>query len=306
MTHVAVLMGGWSSEREISLVSGRAVARALEAEGLQVTAVDVDRNIAVTLAELKPDVAFNALHGTWGEDGCVQGILETLEIPYTHSGVMASAVCMDKEMTNRLCAQAGIRVPDGRVVKSETLFEGDPMPRPYVVKPVAEGSSVGVVIVTEETNAGSPISSTAEGPWTHCEELLVEQFIPGRELTVSVMGGRALAVTELRPRSGFYDYDAKYTEGLTEHLLPAPVEDDVAEAAKAAALKAHELLKCRGVTRSDFRFDDTKGVDGLYFLEINTQPGFTPLSLVPEQAAYTGMDFRSLCRWIVEDASCRR
>jgi len=302
MTHVAVLMGGWSSERAISLVSGKAVVDALEALGMQVTPVDVDRDIAAVLTELKPDIAFNALHGPWGEDGCVQGVLETLGIPYTHSGVTASAIAMDKELTNRLCATAGIRVPEGRVVHRDALFEGDPMPRPYVVKPVNEGSSVGVVIVTGET----AVCPGADGPWATTEHLLVEAFVPGRELTVSVMGDRALGVTELRPRSGFYDYAAKYTDGLTDHLVPAPIDDSIARQAEEMALKAHELLRCRGVTRSDFRFDEEKGAEGLYFLEINTQPGLTPLSLVPEQAAYRGIDFKSLCQWIVEDASCQR
>jgi len=303
MTHVAVLMGGWSAERGISLVSGKAVVDALEAAGMRVTAVDVDRNIAAVLSELKPDVAFNALHGPWGEDGSVQGVLETLGIPYTHSGVMASAIAMDKEMTNRLCAAAGIRVPQGRVVHRDALFSADPMPRPFVVKPVNEGSSVGVVIVTEESD---PIRRTDDGPWKSARHLLVEAFIPGRELTVSVMGDRALCVTELRPRQGFYDFEAKYTDGLTEHLVPAPLDEAIADEAMEMALKAHRLLKCRGVTRSDFRFDAERGAEGLYFLEINTQPGLTPLSLVPEQAAHMGIDFKSLCRWIVEDASCQR
>jgi D-alanine-D-alanine ligase len=306
MKHVAVLMGGWSSEREISLVSGKAVVQALAGTKYMVTPVDVGRDIASVLSELKPDVAFNALHGPWGEDGCVQGLLETLDIPYTHSGVMASAVAMDKDMTNRLCATTSIRVPEGRVVHRDMLFEADPMPRPFVVKPLNEGSSVGVVIVTEDSNLGSPISRDAAGPWQTTERLLVEAFIPGRELTVSVMGDKALGVTELRPQRGFYDYDAKYTSGLTEHLVPAPVDDSIAEQAQEMALMAHKLLRCRGVTRSDFRFDEERGADGLYFLEINTQPGLTPLSLVPEQAKHQGIDFKALCEWIVEDASCHR
>jgi D-alanine-D-alanine ligase len=248
-------------------------------------------------------VAFNALHGPWGEDGCMQGVLETLGIPYTHSGVMASAIAMDKEMTNRLCATAGIRVPAGRVVHRDTLFEADPLPRPFVVKPVNEGSSVGVVIIGQESG---PIFRDTEGPWKAARHLLVEEFIPGRELTVSVMDDRALCVTELRPRHGFYDFNAKYTDGLTEHLVPAPLDEAIAGQAREMALAAHRLLKCRGVTRSDFRFDEGKGAKGLYFLEINTQPGLTPLSLVPEQAAHMGIDFRTLCQWIVEDASCQR
>jgi len=306
MTHVAVLMGGWSSEREISLVSGNAVVTALEAEGFDVTAIDVDRQVGERLAALKPDVVFNALHGPWGEDGAIQGLLEILGIPYTHSGVMASAIAMDKPTTNRILKAEGVAVPENRVLHREALFAGDPLPRPFVVKPLNEGSSVGVVIVTEESNEGRPVSPEAPGPWQKAETLMVEAFIPGRELTVSVMGGRALGVTELRPVRGFYDYEAKYTNGLTQHLLPAPIDDEVAELAREWALAAHGLLQCRGVTRSDFRYDEGAGTGGLYFLEINTQPGLTPLSLVPEQAAHAGIAFSSLARWIVEDASCRR
>lgn len=307
MTRVAVIMGGRSKEREISLVSGKAVGDALEDRGYEVSTLDVGRDIAERLSEIAPDVVFNALHGRWGEDGCVQGVLETLEIPYTHSGVLASALAMNKVLAKTIFRSVGLLVPEGKVVSASGLYHGDPLPRPYVVKPIGEGSSVGVAIITEEGNYGHPVDPEAPGPWREYEELLVEPFIPGRELAVSVIGDTALAVTELKPKRGFYDFDAKYTEGLTEHVLPASLPREVTEQAKFIALTAHEALGCRGVSRADIRYDDSHlNSGGLYLLEINTQPGMTPLSLVPEQAAHAGMDFPALVEWMVEDASCPR
>lgn len=298
-----VLMGGRSAEREVSLDSGRACAAALEKAGYHVDPYDFDGDVAALVAALdpKPDAVFNALHGRWGEDGCVQGLLELLDIPYSHSGLMASALAMNKPMAKSLVAAAGITCPDGMVVTAEALAGGDPMPRPYVVKPIAEGSSVGVHIVHVGDNR-VPLGGRS---WHFGEEVLVEKYIEGRELTVTVMGDRALEVTELRPTVDFYDYEAKYTDGVTEHLVPAPIDPTIREQALAAALSAHQLLSCRGVTRSDFRYDDTGGEPGrLYYLETNTQPGMTALSLVPEQAAQIGISFPQLCAWMVENASC--
>jgi D-alanine-D-alanine ligase len=300
--HVAVLMGGWSSEREVSLTSGAGVAEALESRGHQVSRIDMGRDVAQLLAELKPDVVFNALHGTPGEDGTVQGLMDLMGLKYTHSGLSTSVIAIDKELTKQQLVPAGIRMPAGQMVDSERLYEADPMPRPYVLKPVNEGSSVGVAIVTAEGNYGNPIARDAKGPWQEFDRLLAEPFIRGRELTVAVLGDEALAVTELRPKSGFYDYDAKYTDGLTEHVCPADVPDDVRDAAMEMALKAHQVLGCKGTSRSDFRWDDEQGVDGLYLLEVNTQPGMTPLSLVPEQAKYRGMSYAELVQRIVDDA----
>jgi D-alanine-D-alanine ligase len=300
--HVAVLMGGWSAEREVSLSSGNGVADALESLGHQVTRIDMDRNVAQVLAGVRPDIVFNALHGTPGEDGTIQGMLDLMGIRYTHSGLSTSVIAIDKELTKQQLVPHGIRMPGGRIVDSESLHQADPMARPYVLKPVNEGSSVGVAIVTEQGNYGNPIGRDVEGPWRHFDRLLAEPFIRGRELTVAVMGGEALAVTELRPKSGFYDYDSKYTDGLTEHVCPADIPDEVRDAAMAMALKAHQLLGCRGTSRSDLRWDDEQGVDGLYLLEVNTQPGMTPLSLVPEQARYRGMSYAELVQRIVEDA----
>jgi D-alanine-D-alanine ligase len=300
--HVAVLMGGWSAEREVSLSSGTGVADALESLGHRVSRIDMDRNVAPLLAELKPDVVFNALHGTPGEDGTVQGMMDLMGIRYTHSGLTTSVIAIDKELTKQQLVPAGIRMPEGRMVESESLYEADPMARPYVLKPVNEGSSVGVAIVTDGSNHGNPIARHAKGPWQEFERLLAEPFIRGRELTVAVLGEEALAVTELRPKSGFYDYDAKYTDGLAEHVCPAEIPDDVRDGAMAMALKAHQLLGCKGTSRSDFRWDDEQGIDGLYLLEVNTQPGMTPLSLVPEQAKYRGMSYASLVQRIVEEA----
>lgn len=298
---IAVLMGGWSAEREVSLVSGAACAGALEARGHDVRRVDLNRNLYELLAALepRPDVVFNGLHGRWGEDGNIQGVLNILGIPYTHSGVLASSVAMDKPLSKKLFEAAGIPCPEGRVVTPEELRSGQVMPPPYVVKPIDEGSSVGVHIVGEGDNALPSDGLPADRP------VLVETYIPGRELTVSVMGERALGVTELRPHQGFYDYTAKYTDGKTTHLCPAPISDSVAQQAMDYAVAAHRALGCRGVTRADFRYDDTGDAPGrMYMLEINTQPGMTPLSLVPEQAAYAGISFDDLVQWMVENAAC--
>jgi D-alanine-D-alanine ligase len=300
--HIVVLMGGWSAEREVSLMSGAGVADALESLGHRVTRIDMGRDVAQRLAEAAPDLVFNALHGTPGEDGSVQGLMELMGLAYTHSGLETSVIAIDKELTKMVLVPHGIRMPAGEIVASESLYERDPMPRPYVVKPVNEGSSVGVAIIAEGGNHGHPIGRDTEGPWRHFERLLAEPFIRGRELTVAVLGGEALAVTELQPRSGFYDYDAKYTDGMTLHVCPAAIPADIAEAAMATALKAHRLLGCRGCSRSDFRWDDEKGEAGLYLLEVNTQPGMTPLSLVPEQAKYRGMSYAALVQRIVEEA----
>lgn len=299
--HVAVLMGGWSSEREVSLTSGRAVAKALREEGFRVTEVDVDRDVAGTLAKLKPDVAFNALHGPYGEDGTVQGLLELLAIPYTHSGVLASALAMSKPMAKDVWRSHGLPMANGKVVHRSAFRAGPVMPFPYVIKPLNEGSSVGVHIVFNGDNYQPQDDAT----WHFGEHVLVEEYIPGRELTVGVMGDRALGVTEIRFKGGLFDFTAKYTPGHAEHLLPAPIPPAVAEEAKRMALAAHQAIGCSGISRSDFRYDDRKpGTEGLYFLEINTQPGFTPISLVPEQAQHQGISFGALCKWLVEVAQC--
>lgn len=300
--HIVVLMGGWSAEREVSLVSGAGVADALERLGHRVTRIDMGRDVAQKLAEAAPDVVFNALHGTPGEDGTVQGLLDLMGLKYTHSGLATSVLAIDKQLTKTLLKDTGVRVPEGKVVSSASIFEADPLQRPYVLKPVNEGSSVGVAIVTEGGNYGSPIGRDVEGPWQHFDHLLAEAFIPGRELTVAVIGDEALAVTELKPTRGFYDYDAKYTDGLTTHVCPAEVPEDIAKAAMDMALTAHRVLGCRGCSRSDFRWDDRQGVEGLYFLEVNTQPGMTPLSLVPEQARHRGISYEELVGRIVEAA----
>jgi D-alanine-D-alanine ligase len=300
--HILVLMGGWSAEREVSLTSGNGVADALESRGHRVTRLDMGRDVAQRIAEAKPDVVFNALHGTPGEDGTVQGMLDLMGIPYTHSGLTTSVIAIDKELTKTVLVPGGIRMPAGRLVASESLHAGDPMPRPYVLKPVNEGSSVGVAIVTAEGNYGNPIGRDVKGPWQEFDRLLAEPFIRGHELTVAVLGDEALAVTELKPTQGFYDYDAKYTDGLTEHVCPADIPDDVRDEALRMALEAHRLLGCRGASRADFRWDDAQGIDGLYLLEVNTQPGMTPLSLVPEQARYRGISYADLVERIVAEA----
>ncbi len=300
--HIAVLMGGWSAERPVSLMSGAGVADALERNGHRVTRIDMDRDLAARLTQAKPDIVFNALHGSPGEDGTVQGMLDLMGIPYTHSGLATSVIAIDKVLTKQALVPHGIPMPGGRIVKSEDLFAADPLPRPYVLKPVNEGSSVGVAIVTDSSNHGQPIARDAAGPWAEFEELLAEPYIRGRELTTAVLGGRALGVTELKPKNGWYDFDAKYTDGLTEHVCPAQIPDEIAEACKSLALEAHRILGCRGASRSDFRWDDERGVDGLFLLEVNTQPGMTPLSLVPEQGRHVGMDYDTVVQAIVDEA----
>ena len=300
--HVAVLMGGWSNERPVSLMSGNGVADALEKVGYKVSRVDMDRNVAQVLTALRPDVVFNALHGVPGEDGSVQGMLDLMGIKYTHSGMVTSVIAIDKELTKQRLVPAGIPMPKGTMVDSESLFSADPLPRPYVLKPVNEGSSVGVAIVTENSNYGNPIARDAKGPWQEFATLLAEPFIKGRELTVAVLGNKALCVTELKPKSGFYDFDAKYTDGLTEHICPAEIPDEIAQYMLDVALDAHRLLGCKGASRTDFRWDDELGKNGVFVLETNTQPGMTPLSLVPEQARQVGISYEQLVDMIVKEA----
>ncbi len=300
--HVAVLMGGWSAERPVSLSSGEGVAKALESRGHKVTRIDMDRDVARRLADAQADVVFNALHGVPGEDGTIQGMMDLMGLTYTHSGLATSVIAIDKQLTKQALLPHGIPMPGGHVVDSESLFTADPLPRPYVLKPVNEGSSVGVAIVTAEGNHGDPIARDSIGPWQDFPQLLAEPYIRGRELTTAVLGDEALLVTELRPKSGFYDFDAKYTDGMTEHVCPADIPPEISEACKAIALRAHQLLGCRGASRADFRWDDERGLDGLYLLEVNTQPGMTPLSLVPEQAAKLGIDYATLVETIVEEA----
>ena len=301
--HVVVLMGGWSSEREVSLTSGKGVADALRERGWSnVTELDMDREVARRLAELKPDVVFNALHGTPGEDGTVQGMMDLMGLKYTHSGLETSVIAIDKELTKMVLVPHGVRMPAGKVVESESLYQADPMARPYVLKPVNEGSSGGVALVTADGTYGNPIGRDVEGPWKHFDSLLAEPFIKGRELTVAVLGDEAMAVTELKPKAGFYDYDAKYTDGLTVHVCPAEVPDDIAQSMMDMAAKAHRLLGCKGASRSDFRWDDEQGEAGIYLLEVNTQPGMTPLSLVPEQARHRGIPYGELVERLIEEA----
>lgn len=304
--HIAVLMGGWSAERPVSLLSGNGCADALESLGHRVTRIDMGRDVAARLAEAQPDLVFNALHGSPGEDGSVQGMLDLMGISYTHSGLATSVIAIDKVLTKQVLVPAGIPMPGGRVVKSIEIHERDPLQRPYVLKPINEGSSVGVAIVTDDGNYGNPIARDVEGPWQAFDELLAEPYVRGRELTTAVLGGqdgvRALGVTELKPKSGWYDFDAKYTDGLTEHVCPADIPDRIAEACKRLALEAHRLLGCKGASRSDFRWDDERDVDGLFLLEVNTQPGMTPLSLVPEQAKHIGMSYAELVQAIVDEA----
>ncbi|MBN9490499.1 MAG: D-alanine--D-alanine ligase [Alphaproteobacteria bacterium] len=305
MSTVAVLMGGWSPEREVSLVSGKACAEGLRDGGHTVIEYDVKRDLRALIDFLRPaagggpDVVFNALHGRYGEDGCIQGVLEVLAVPYTHSGVLASAIAMDKPMSRHVFTSLGIRVAEGRVVARQSLAAGDPMPRPYVVKPIDQGSSVGVHIVHEGDNLS--VVEAAEAAFG--ERVLVEKFVPGRELTVAVMHDKAVAVTELRPRTRFYDYEAKYTDGVTEHLIPAPIPAEVYEQARQWALLAHQALGCNGLTRGDFRWNDGQpGTSGLVMLELNTQPGMTPLSLAPEQAKWAGISWPQLMTWMVDHA----
>jgi D-alanine-D-alanine ligase len=301
--HVVVLMGGWSSEREVSLTSGRGVAAALRERGWSnVTELDMERDVGRRLAELRPDIVFNALHGTPGEDGTVQGMMDLMGLSYTHSGLATSVIAIDKELTKMVLVPHGIRMPAGKIVASETIYSHDPLPRPYVLKPVNEGSSVGVAIVTADGNYGDPVGRDVPGPWHEFDELLAEPFIRGRELTVAVLNDQALAVTELKPKAGFYDYAAKYTDGLTEHVCPAQVPDAIAAAMMDMAARAHRLLGCKGASRSDFRWDDEQGEAGLYLLEVNTQPGMTPLSLVPEQAKLKGIAYGELVERLIAEA----
>ena len=303
--HVAVLMGGLSSEREVSLSSGKGCADALEGQVRKVTRVDAGRDLAQVLAALNPHVALNALHGEWGEDGCVQGILETLQIPYTHSGVLASALTMDKDKTKAVLRAAGVPVPGGGLFDRREVARGHVIPPPYVIKPNAEGSSVGVYLIKD---GDAPQAEVGAADWTYGEEVMVEPYIAGRELCVTVLGEaggpRALTVTDITPVKGFYDYEAKYAPGGSVHKLPAELPSAVFDRALRLSEQAHVALGCRGVSRSDFRYDDIK--DDLVLLEVNTQPGMTPTSLVPEQAAFVGMGYEDLVRWMVEDASCPR
>jgi D-alanine-D-alanine ligase len=303
-THVAVLMGGWSAEREVSLSSGRECANALEAEGFRVTRVDVDRNIAETLSALQPDVCFNALHGRWGEDGCVQGVLEVLGIPYTHSGVMASALAMNKEATKDIVSRHGVPVVEAVLVSRDEAARDHAMEPPYVAKPLAEGSSVGVIIVKEGANR--PPEAIRRIPTTREGLIMVERYVAGRELTCGVIRGEPTAIIDIVAAGHleFYDYEAKYAPGGSRHILPADISPSLAETVRQHTLTAHRALGCRGVSRSDFRWDEATGT--LAFLEINTQPGMTPTSLVPELGAYAGLNFQKLVRWLVEDASIDR
>ena len=297
---VVVLKGGPSAEREVSLVSGAECAGALRRVGYEVIEIDAGADLAARLSDAKPEVVFNALHGRWGEDGCVQGMLEWMKIPYTHSGVLASSLAMDKQRTKAAYEAAGLPVADGLLASREDVVSGHPMTPPYVVKPYNEGSSVGIYIVQEGANG--PARLPADAP----ETLLVEQYIPGREMTTAVMGDRAMAVTDIIAETGWYDYHAKYSAGGSRHVVDEGIPEDIKAACKDYALHAHQALGCRGVSRTDFRWDEAKGLDGLILLETNTQPGMTPTSLAPEQAAHLGISFEDLCHWLVEDASCGR
>jgi D-alanine-D-alanine ligase len=303
--HVAVLMGGWSSEREISLRSGRHCAEALEQQGYRATRIDVGRDIATVLQTLKPDVALNMLHGRPGEDGTIQGVLEILGIPYTHSGVASSSVAMQKDLAKVVLRAAGVAVPEGVVMTRLAAAKEHPLPRPYVIKPIAEGSSVGVFIVTEAH--AHPPQELYRDDWTFGDQVIVERYIAGKELTCAVMGEEALGVIEIVPAVAFYDYEAKYAPGGSKHLLPAPILPNVYQETRRLALAAHRALGCRGVSRADFRYDDrVEGIGGLVCLEVNTQPGMTETSLVPELAADAGIPFGELVQWMVEDASLNR
>ncbi|SJZ63661.1 D-alanine--D-alanine ligase [Consotaella salsifontis] len=305
-THVAVLMGGFSSERAVSLASGEACALALEAEGFAVTRVDVDHAIAERLAALKPDVAFNALHGPFGEDGTIQGILEFLQIPYTHSGVLASALAMDKQRAKIVASAAGVPVAEARVMHRLEAAKAHALTPPYVAKPVKEGSSFGVLIVKEDQL--EPPQELYRDDWPYGDIVMVERFVPGRELTCAVVGDEALSVCEIIPEGhSFYDYDSKYVAGGSRHVIPAAIPSEVADKVRAWSLAAHKALGCRGVSRSDFRYDDREGAGGeIVWLEVNTQPGMTPTSLVPDIARAEGRSFGELLSWMVGDASCQR
>lgn len=296
---VAVLMGGLSVEREVSLSSGRECAAALREAGYEVAELDARADLVTRLTDIAPDIAFNALHGRWGEDGCVQGILEWLHIPYTHSGVLASALAMDKQRSKEVFRAAGLPIVDSVLAARAAVCAAHVMDPPYVVKPNNEGSSVGVYLVTEGANGPPALADTMP------DTVMVEAYVPGRELTVTVMGDRALGITDI-VTGGWYDYDAKYKPGGSRHILPADLPKAIAEACLAHALRAHVALGCRGVSRADFRWDSARGMAGLVLLEVNTQPGMTPTSLSPEQAAHAGISFPEFCRWMVEDASCDR
>jgi len=300
--HVAVLMGGQSAEREVSLVSGAACADAIESLGLRVTRIDPGADLSAVLTHAAPDIVFNALHGRYGEDGRVQGLLDLMGLPYTHSGVLASALAMDKPMAKRVFAQAGLRCPEGVEIGLDELLRKPPFPAPYVVKPAAEGSSVGVVIVPDEESRALAERNDLD---PDCR-LLVERYVAGHELTCGILGEEPLAVTEIRPNEGFYDYRAKYTEGYASHLVPAPLSPELYELTMEWALRAHRALGCRGISRADFRLNPELGKEGLYLLEVNTQPGMTPLSLVPEQAAWRGIAFPDLMLRLLESARCDR
>src|SRR5829696_946572 len=304
--HVAVLLGGWSAEREVSLASGRACCKALEEMGYKVTPIDVQPDIATVLQATAPDVVFNALHGRVGEDGTIQGLLELLKVPYTHSGVLASALAMQKDRAKIVLAAAGVPVPEGVVAERRAAAERHLVPPPYVVKPVSEGSSVGVIIVREDRS--HPPQELLRDDWAFGEQVLVEKYVPGRELTCAVMGDRALGVIDIRPATGvFYDYDAKYAKGGSIHVLPAELKPNIYQRVQELALTAHQALGCRGISRADLRYDDTPDGSGdLVVLEVNTQPGMTETSLVPELAAHAGYSFGELVRWMVEDASLDR
>jgi D-alanine-D-alanine ligase len=303
-THVAVLMGGWSSEREVSLRSGEACADAAERAGFRVTRVDVARDVATVLDRLKPDVALNLLHGRPGEDGTIQGVLEILGIPYSHSGVQSSSLAMKKDAAKVMLAAAGVPVPQGMVVSRLEAAKAHLLERPYVIKPIAEGSSVGVFIVTDKHE--HPPQELFRADWSFGEMVLCERYIPGKELTCAVVQDKATGVIEIVPKVRFYDYEAKYAPGGSEHVLPAQIAPDVYQAIQTLTVEAHRALGCRGVTRADFRYDDTRGVSGLACLEVNTIPGMTETSLVPELAAYAGISFEQLVRWMIEDASLNR
>ncbi len=306
MKHVAVLMGGWSAERPVSLNSGRQCADALEAHGYRVTRVDVDRTIADALARLRPDVAFNALHGRYGEDGAVQGVLEVLGIPYTHSGVLASALAARKDLAKFVLAASGVPVPYGVTVDRHEAARRHALEPPYVLKPVNEGSSLGIVIVQEDR--AHPPQEVGRADWPYGDTLIAERYVAGKELTCACMGDRVFDIIEVVPVSeAFYGYDAKYAKGGSKHILPANLKQNIYHKVQQLTLRAHRALGCRGVSRADFRYDETKGDEGeLVCLEVNTQPGMTETSLVPDMAAYAGMSFRELVAWIVEDASCDR
>ncbi len=297
---VAVLKGGRSAEREVSLDSGRECASALRRAGYEIIEIDAGRDVARALNDAAPDAVFNALHGRWGEDGCVQGILEWLSIPYTHSGVLASALAMDKDRTKDTYRASGLPVVESLIAKRGDVVAGHPMAPPYVVKPNNEGSSVGIYFVREHANGPAQLEDDAP------ETLMVERFVPGREFSVAVMGDRALTVTDIIVENGWYDYHAKYSEGGSRHVVPADVPAEIYDTCMSHALTAHRALGCRGLSRTDFRWDDARGLAGLILLETNTQPGMTPTSLAPEQAAHCGISFEELCAWLVEDASCAR